>query len=61
MSHKFQDLLDPYVKMNIFQWIIASFATTGKINFRKPRNWASYFFYHASNVFEGDVKIEDEG
>lgn len=37
--------LDPYAKMNLIQWLAASFSTTGRINLKKPKIWKSYYFY----------------
>lgn len=45
---KMDEMLDPYVKMNKFQWLSASFSTTGRINFNPPQEWDSYYFYSTS-------------
>lgn len=40
---KIDDCIDPYAKMNLIQWMIASFCTTGRIKYdKKPKEWASY-------------------
>ncbi|PDY15589.1 MULTISPECIES: hypothetical protein [Bacillus cereus group] len=40
---KFEDCIDPYAKMNLIQWVIASFCTTGRIKYEKqPKEWESY-------------------
>ncbi|WP_416809121.1 hypothetical protein [Bacillus thuringiensis] len=40
---KFEDCIDPYAKMNLIQWMIASFCTTGRIKYEKqPKEWESY-------------------
>ncbi|HDR7677260.1 hypothetical protein RE438_29785 (plasmid) [Bacillus wiedmannii] len=40
---KIEDCMDPYVRMNLIQWMIASFCTTGRIKYdKKPKEWASY-------------------
>lgn len=40
---KIEDCIDPYAKMNLIQWMIASFCTTGRIKYdKKPKEWASY-------------------
>lgn len=40
---KLEECVDPYAKMNLIQWIIASFCTTGRTKYdKKPRDWASY-------------------
>ncbi len=48
--------LDPYVKMNIWQWIAASFSTTGRFNLKTPKQWDSYYFYNTqiANKVEGE-------
>jgi len=30
---KVEDCIDPYTMMNLVQWIIASFFTTGRVNY----------------------------
>lgn len=42
---KAEKLFDPYVKMNRFEWIIASFSTTGRVSYHSPKQWDSYYFY----------------
>ncbi|PEB54620.1 hypothetical protein COO03_05100 [Bacillus sp. AFS098217] len=40
---KLEECVDPYAKMNLIQWVIASFCTTGRIKYdKKPRDWVSY-------------------
>ncbi|EJR30101.1 hypothetical protein III_05667 [Bacillus mycoides] len=40
---RFEDYIDPYAKMNLIQWMIASFCTTGRIKYDKnPKGWESY-------------------
>ncbi|MGE8056789.1 hypothetical protein ACQKOD_23290 [Bacillus mycoides] len=40
---KLEDCIDPYAKMNLIQWMIASFCTTGRIKYDKqPKDWSSY-------------------
>ncbi|EOP02218.1 hypothetical protein [Bacillus sp. WC2507] len=40
---KIEDCIDPYARMNLIQWTIASFCTTGRIKYdKKPKEWASY-------------------
>ncbi|MED2185801.1 hypothetical protein [Bacillus wiedmannii] len=40
---KIEDCIDPYAKMNLIQWMIASLCTTGRIKYdKKPKEWASY-------------------
>ncbi|PFT31384.1 hypothetical protein [Bacillus cereus] len=40
---KIEECVDPYAKMNLIQWMIASFCTTGRIKYdKKPKEWASY-------------------
>ncbi|MCH4568585.1 hypothetical protein [Bacillus sp. ES1-5] len=40
---KIEDCIDPYARMNLIQWMIASFCTTGRIKYdKKPKEWASY-------------------
>lgn len=42
---KMDQILDPYVKMNIWQWALASFSTTGRLSFKPPTQWDSYYFF----------------
>lgn len=42
--------LDKYAKMNFIQWFFASFATTGRIKMKKPKNWRSYYFFTNQGV-----------
>ena len=40
---KLEECVDPYAKMNLIQWVIASFCTTGRTKYdKKPKDWASY-------------------
>ncbi|MGE6551906.1 hypothetical protein ACQKFK_23805 [Bacillus mycoides] len=40
---KFEDCIDPYAKMNLIQWMIASFCTTGRLKYDKmPKEFKSY-------------------
>ena len=40
---KIEECVDPYAKMNLIQWMIASFCTTGRIKYdKKPKERASY-------------------
>jgi hypothetical protein len=36
--------LDPWVGMNWFEWMKASFTTTGRIKWKLPKDWETYFF-----------------
>jgi hypothetical protein len=42
---KSDKLFDPYVKMNLMEWMIASFSTTGRVDFNPPKQWDSYYLY----------------
>ena len=53
---KMEKSLDPFVKMNIFQWISSSFSTTGRVSFKSPQQWDSYYFYTTNS----EVKKADE-
>lgn len=40
---KLEECVDPYAKMNLIQWVIASFCTTGRMKYdKKPKDWSSY-------------------
>lgn len=43
-------LFDPYVKMNLMEWMLASFSTTGRLNCHPPKQWDSYYFYTSEKM-----------
>lgn len=53
-------LLDPYVGMNLLEWVTASYSTSGKVDFRPPKQWDSYYIYIAQNQMEDKTKENEE-
>lgn len=47
-------VLDPYVGMNLYEWSTASYLTSGRWNFKPPKQWNGYYFYRPQEIRKGE-------
>lgn len=47
-------VLDPYVGMNTYEWSTASYLTSGRWNFKSPKQWDGYYFYRPNEKHIGE-------
>ncbi len=47
---KSDKIFDSNVKMNRLEWIMASFSTTGRVDYQPPKQWDSYYFYTSEKM-----------
>ncbi|MCF6094306.1 hypothetical protein L1765_10060 [Microaerobacter geothermalis] len=45
------DCADPWVEMNLLQWVAATFSTTGRIGFSPPKQWETYYLDRGGGKF----------
>lgn len=51
---KSERVLDPYVGMNIYEWSIATYLTSGRWDFKSPKQWDGYYFYRPNEQRLGE-------
>ncbi|MEX3623648.1 hypothetical protein [Viridibacillus arvi] len=47
-------LFDPYVGMNLYEWGMATYLTSGRLELKPPKQWDSYYFYSPQTKQKGD-------